>query len=90
MVHQWKQRLASLSAFGSEAELSAPRVELCANKQAVIEGCAGMVEYSETHVRLNCKTIVLELEGFELCLDHLSSSQLCVSGQLTLLRFLQV
>ncbi len=87
MVHQWKQRLASLSAFGSETELSAPRVELCANKQAIIEGCEGIVEYSETRVKLNCKTTVLELQGFGLCLDHLSGSQICVSGQLTVLQF---
>lgn len=87
MVHQWKQRLISLSAFGSEAELSAPRVELCANKQALIEGCEGILEYSETCVKLNCKTVVLELQGFGLCLDNLSGSQICVSGQVTLLRF---
>ena len=90
MVHQWKQRLAALSAFGSQAQLSAPRVELCADQQALIEGCEGILEYSETRVRLNCKTTVLELQGFDLCLNHLSSSQVFVSGQLTLLQFLPV
>jgi len=90
MEHQWKQRLQALSAFGSPAELSVPRVELSANKQAVIEGCDGIVEYSETCVKLNCKTMLVALQGFELCLNYLSSSQVCVSGQLTLLQFLPV
>ena len=90
MQHQWKQRLEALSAFGSQTELSAPRVELCADKQAVIEGCEGILAYSETTVRLNCKTMVLELQGFELCLNNLSASQVCVSGRITALQFLPV
>ena len=90
MQHPWKQRWQALAAFGSEAELSAPRVELCADRQAVIEGCGGILEYGETTVRLNCKTTVLVLEGCELCLNHLSNGLVCVSGRLTSLRFVPV
>lgn len=90
MQHQWKQRLQALTAFGAHTELSPPRVELCANKQAVVEGCEGVLAYSETGVRLNCGALVLELEGASLCLNHLSESLVCISGVLTALRFTSV
>ena len=83
MQHQWKQRLQALTAFGAHTELSPPRVELCANKQAVVEGCEGVLAYSETGVRLNCGALV----GASLCLNHLSESLVCISGVLTVLRF---
>ncbi len=87
MKHGWNRRLRALQTFGQEAELLAPRVELCANKQAVIEGCGGILSYGETLVRLSCGPLVLELAGESLCLNHLSDSRVCVSGRLTALRF---
>ena len=90
MQHQWKQRLQALRMFGAQTELSAPCVELNANRQAIIEGCEGIVEYSASTVKLNCKSMVLLLQGFDLCLEHLSSTQVCVSGTICTLQFLSV
>lgn len=87
MQHPWKQRLQALSAFGARTELSPPRVELCADKQAVIEGCVGVLACNETGVRLNCGALVLELEGESLCLNHLSDALVSVSGSITALRY---
>ena len=58
MQHQWKQRLQALRMFGSQTEFAAPCVELNANRQAIIEGCEGILEYNATTVRLNCKSMV--------------------------------
>ena len=87
MRHPWKQRLRALESFGEGAALAAPRVELCANEQAVIEGCGGILCYSETLVRLGCGALTLELTGESLCLNHLSDRRVCVSGNITALRF---
>ena len=90
MQHQWKQRLQALRMFGSHTEFAAPCVELNANRQAIIEGCEGILEYNATTVRLNCKSMVLLLQGFDLCLEHLSTTQVCVSGTICALQFLSV
>ncbi len=85
--HRWKQRLQALERFGEGDALAVPRVELCANKQAVIEGCRGILSYNETAVKLSCGALALELSGEALCLNHLSDQRVCVSGTVTALRF---
>jgi hypothetical protein len=85
--HLWNRRLRALQRFDEAAAIAAPRVELSADKQAVVEGCGGVLCCGETLVRLSCGPLVLELAGSALCLNHLSDSRVCVSGSLTALRF---
>ena len=87
MRHLWRQRLDRLRALGAQNELASPHVELSADGRAVIEGCDGVLSYNETSVRLNCKTLVLWLDGFDLCLNHLSGGLVSVSGKLVSLTF---
>lgn len=87
MEHTWKQRLQSLEAFGGAAALLRPRVELCANKQVLVEGCDGILLCGETLVKLACGTLALEIEGESLCLNHLSDHEVSVSGSLQCVRF---
>ena len=79
MQHIWRQRLLSLRALGAQAELLSPHVELSADSGA-----------DETSVRLNCKTLILRLDGFDLCLNHLSGGLVSVSGKIVSLTFLPV
>ena len=87
MEHPWKQRLQSLEAFGASAALLSPRVALCADQQAVIEGCEGILQYNETLVKLGCGALAVEIEGTALCLNHLSDREICISGRLRCVRF---
>ena len=90
MQHLWRQRLNLLRSLGAQSETATPHVELCADARAVIEGCEGVLSYRETSVRLNCKTVVLQLDGVDLCLDHLSGGLISVSGNIVSLQFLPV
>ena len=87
LLRDFKQKLGDLSALGAAAELAMPHIELRSNRQAVIEGCAGILEYEETCVRLNCGTLLVALSGSELCLEQLAGSLVCVSGELLTLSF---
>lgn len=87
MRHLWRQRLTLLRTLGAQNELAAPHVELSADRSAVIEGCDGVLSYNDTSVRLNCKTLVLRLDGFDLCLNHLSGGLVSVSGKIVSLAF---
>lgn len=82
-----KQKLQALSSLGAAQDLALPHIELRANRQAVIEGCFGILEYEESCIRLNCKTVLVALTGSGLCLEHLSGSLVCVSGDLLTLSF---
>ncbi len=60
-----------------------PLIELTANREAVIEGCRGIVEYNDCTATVNCKTFLLTFEGFDICLKSLSDNCISVKGNFT-------
>lgn len=78
------QRLRA--AIDSETSLQTPQLTLLCNKEAIVEGCSGVLRYDETAVVLNCAPLILELGGFDLQLDRLQNGDLRVSGTVTGIR----
>ena len=60
--------------------ISEPMIELKSNREAVIEGCIGIVEYNDTTVSINCKKIIINLEGSDLNLRALTNDIIEVTG----------
>ena len=60
-----------------------PRIELTSDREAVIEGCDGILEYDDTKAVINCKNIIFSFEGFSLNLKALSTETIIVSGRIT-------
>lgn len=56
------------------------RMEFSANREAVIEGCKGILEYSDTVVRLLVDRMVVRIRGRDLELRSMSSSTVEVTG----------
>ena len=71
------------AALEAEPAVQTPQVTLLRNKEAIIEGCTGVLRYDETAAALNCPPLILELTGFDLQLDRLQNGDLRVSGTLT-------
>jgi sporulation protein YqfC len=65
----------------------APCIELSGNREAVIEGSKGVLEYSTECVRVNTGGMVVTLSGRELDLRCISSSSLIIRGFITGLEF---
>ena len=63
-----------------QAFFPAARLEFSANREAVIEGCKGILEYSDTVVRLSVDRMVVRLRGRDLELKSMSSSTVAVRG----------
>lgn len=57
-----------------------PMTELISNREAVVEGCAGIVEYNDTKVSINCKKTIITFEGSDINLRALSSDIVEVTG----------
>ena len=66
-----------------------PLIELISNREAVIEGSKGIVEYSDTLIDINCKCFILRFEGFNLTIKSLAAECISVSGNITQISFLQ-
>ena len=77
-----KRRLCELPPL-----TGAPCIELNGNREAVIEGCRGVLEYTTECIRINTAGMVLVLSGRELNLRCISDSALIVDGFLTGLEF---
>lgn len=60
-----------------------PRLEMCGNRQILVEGCGGVLEYTQEAVRLRYGRLVLRFTGRGLCLHALSARSLTISGWIT-------
>lgn len=70
-------------------EISLPHIELDSDKSALIDGCAGVVEYDEKTVRINCGNKVVKFTGCNLSIKALSVNRICVSGKIFSIEFCQ-
>lgn len=63
-------------------ELLLPHIELCSQSRAIVEGCKGILEYSNEAVRLNCKTVIVSFSGENLSLCTLCDETVTVTGRI--------
>ena len=60
-----------------------PMIELISNREAIIEGCNGIVEYNDCVATVNCRLFLLKFEGFDISLNSLSDNCISVKGRFT-------
>ena len=68
--------------------LGVPCIELSGNRELLIEGSRGVLEYSPETVRINTEGMILSCFGRELNLRCISASALIIDGFITKLEFL--
>lgn len=69
------------------SELLSPHIDFCSNKEALVDGCLGIIEYNSEMVRLNCKNIILKFIGADLSIKADTIEQITVSGNIVSLEF---
>lgn len=62
------------------AFLAQVRVELLGNRQAVVDGCKGIIEYSDSCIRLSTSRLILRFTGTGLEIRALTDSSAIVEG----------
>lgn len=67
--------------------ITAPCIELSGNREVLIEGSRGVLEYSAQTVRVNTVGMILSVSGRELNLRCISDSALIIDGFITCLEF---
>lgn len=77
-----KRRLCELPPLSGS-----PCIELNGNREAVIEGSRGVLEYTTACIRVNAVGMVLTLNGRELNLRCISDSALIIDGFITSVEF---
>jgi sporulation protein YqfC len=75
--------------LGSLADLGIPfHLELNGNREAVVEGCCGVLEYGGGVVRVRTKRQVIRFTGRGLVIRCLTADALVVAGYITGIEFL--
>ena len=69
------------------AFLSQARVELLGNRQAVVDGCKGIIEYSDSCIRLSTPRLILKFTGTGLEIRALTDSSAIVEGTILSLEY---
>ncbi|WP_052446702.1 YabP/YqfC family sporulation protein [Candidatus Soleaferrea massiliensis] len=64
-----------------------PTIELMGNKEAIVEGCKGVLEYDEETVRLNLGETILKFTGRDLALKCMTSDGVIVEGYILSIEF---
>jgi sporulation protein YqfC len=67
--------------------LIGPRIELIANKQIVVEGCLGVLEYNENYLKLRLSSTALILQGENFDVVSFSDQSILVKGKINSLEF---
>lgn len=65
------------------------RIELKSNREAVVENCGGVLEYSDEAVRVKTGKTAVRFTGRNLKIRSLTADALVVEGFLTGIEFLQ-
>lgn len=69
------------------AFLAQARVELLGNRQAMVDGCRSIIEYSDTCIRLSTPRLILKFTGTELEIRALTDSSAIVEGTILSLEY---
>lgn len=62
-------------------------IQLMGNRECIVEGCQGVLEYNDDDIKLNIGTLVLCFQGQDLTLRALNDDGAVVEGTITNLNF---
>ena len=67
----------------SELFADEPRIEMTGNREIIIDGCKGVVEYTENNIRISLGDNVVSLSGDDLVIQSFDNSVIIINGQIS-------
>ncbi len=77
-----KKRIYLPDGLGTE-----PKIETLGNREIIIDGAGGVVEYGENLIKLNAGSLVISIVGNELLIKAYDGSVAVVGGQISHIEF---
>ena len=63
------------------------QIELCGNKEAVVDGCQGVLQYEDTVIRLTTGRLIVRFTGSNLCIRTMQQNQILICGTIVCVDF---
>jgi sporulation protein YqfC len=60
-----------------------PRIEMTGNREIIIDGCKGVVEYTENNIRISLGESVLSLSGDNLVIQTFDNDVVIIDGMIS-------
>ncbi len=77
-----KKRMQLPDGLGAE-----PKIETLGNREIIIDGVGGVVEYGENLIKLNAGNLLISIVGNELLIKAYDGSVAVISGQIANIEF---
>lgn len=58
-------------------------IEACGNREIMVDGCKGVLEYNDCCVRLNTGRLIVRISGCSLTITMLRNGQAVICGDIT-------
>lgn len=62
-------------------------IEFFGNREAIVNGCAGILEYSDERIKINMGRNTILFKGSDLCMKEYGTSQAKISGVILTVEF---
>lgn len=64
-----------------------PKIEMTGNKEIIVDGCNGIVEYDENIIKISTNTVSIGFEGQGLVITSYDNKVIIITGQIANLSF---
>lgn len=64
-----------------------PHIEMQGNREIIIDGCRGILEYDEDRIKLNAGSLVISFQGSGLVIKAYSENQTVLAGEVVGIAF---
>lgn len=82
------EKLTEVLDLPKDIVLNLPRLIFTGNRELYIENYRGIVEYSDTVIRLNTSECLLKITGTELGIKNIATEEITLSGRMKSLEFM--
>ena len=62
-------------------------IEISGNREVIVDGCKGVLQYDEDVIKLNAGRLVIKFSGSDLRIHSMQSEQALISGQIISIEF---
>lgn len=83
-----KEKIIDALDLPKDIVLDLPRMVLTGNRELYIENYRGIVEYTDTLIRLNTSANMIKVTGEGLNIKHIASEEITLSGKIKCMEFI--
>ena len=87
MTQRKREKQRGKNKFLSEMFIDEPKIEMLGNREIIVDGCKGVVEYDEINIRLSLGECVLSLSGKDLIIKSFDNDIAVICGQICEISF---